>query len=293
MRSVRLRAFCKVNLCLEVLGRRDDGYHDLATIFHAVSLADELTVVASDGDSIEVLVPGGGAPEGPENLSWQAAEAYRMHRGWPGGVRVELEKMVPSGAGLGGGSSDAAAVLMALAQLDAQPPAWEELHSLARGLGADVAFFLMTGAALGVGRGDELSSLPELPPCRIVLARPDLAISTAEAYGMLTEADYSDGRRARAMAEALEYGEALHEVAGHVYNGFSRALVERWPVLAELTGRLERAGAEAAAVTGSGSAVFGIFEEEAAARTAAKALSEEGFWARITEPVPCGASILS
>ncbi|MBD3293639.1 MAG: 4-(cytidine 5'-diphospho)-2-C-methyl-D-erythritol kinase, partial [Armatimonadia bacterium] len=109
MPSIALRAFCKVNLCLEITGRRDDGYHDLATVFQTVSLHDMLTVGARDEPEIEVLVPQGGAPEGAANLCWQAAEAYQQQRGWPGGAHISLTKAVPSGAGLGGGSSDSAA----------------------------------------------------------------------------------------------------------------------------------------------------------------------------------------
>lgn len=205
---------------------------------------------------------------------------------------MTLRKAVPSGAGLGGGSSDAAAVLMGLAQIDDRPPRWEELSQLAKDLGADVPFFLMSGAALGVGRGDDLTSLPEMPSCRIVLTRPDLTISTAGAYSMLSEDDFTDGSRTRKMAEALERGALLREIAPHVYNGFSRALTHRWPLLAELSARLSSAGASAAQITGSGSAVFGLFDDEDEARSMAKQLSDEGLWVRIAEPAPCGAAII-
>lgn len=287
MSSIALRAFCKVNLCLEITGRRDDGYHDLATIFQTVSLADRVTV-ETQGAGIEVSVPEGGAPEGTANLCWEAADLYRRKRGWPEGVRINLRKGVPSGAGLGGGSSDAAAVLTALASLDDDAPPHAALAEIARQLGADVAFFLIGGTAIAAGRGDRVQALPDLPACRIVLVRPDLHVSTAEAYGMLSEDDFTDGSRAAAMGEAIEEDRAA-DIPPNVFNGFARVLEERWPVLGELKRALIDGGAVAAEITGSGSAVFGIFDDHATAERCGRGLAENGYWARLTEPVPCGA----
>ncbi|MFP4249416.1 MAG: 4-(cytidine 5'-diphospho)-2-C-methyl-D-erythritol kinase [Armatimonadota bacterium] len=285
--SISLSAFCKVNLCLEITGRRDDGYHDLATVFQSVSLADAVTIEAREEPGLSVSVPDGGAPEGAANLCWQAAEAYQAERGWPGGVAVTLDKRVPSGAGLGGGSSDAAAVLRGLAELDRAPLSQSVLEEIARGLGADVPFFLTGGTAVATGRGDQITSLPDLPACRILLVRPDLEISTAEAFGMLSESDFTDGERASSMADAIAAG-AAGEIPAHVFNGFSRVLEERWPVLGELKRAMADHGAIAAEITGSGSAVFGIFDDHAAALASGEALAERGHWARLTEPVPCG-----
>lgn len=287
MPSIALHAFSKVNLCLEITGRRADGYHDLATVFQTVSLADRVTVETRDA-GIEVSVPEGGAPEGRANLCWKAADLYRRERGWPAGTRIKLRKNVPSGAGLGGGSSDAAAVLTALATLDDSPPPHATLAEIARQLGADVAFFLTGGTAIATGRGDRLEALPDLPACRILLVRPDLQISTAEAYGMLGEEDFTDGSRAAAMAGAIEEERAV-DIPQNVFNGFSRVLEERWPVLGELKRALRDGGALAAEITGSGSAVFGIFDDHAVAERCGRDLAEDGYWARLTEPVPCGA----
>lgn len=288
--SIALDGFCKINLCLEITGRRDDGYHDLATVFQTVSLSDRIDIEIRDEPGIAVSVPDGGAPEGGENLCWRAAELYRERRGWPTGVAITLAKRVPSGAGLGGGSSDAAAVLAGLASIDEQAPANEVLAELAGRLGADVPFFLTGGTALATERGDRLVSLPDLPACRIVLVGPDLRISTAEAYGLLSEADFSDGARARAMAEAIRE-DAVAEIPDHVFNGFSRVLERRWPVLGELKRALRGEGAVAAEITGSGSTVFGVFDDHSVAMTAGRALAERGHWARLTEPVPCGMMV--
>jgi 4-diphosphocytidyl-2-C-methyl-D-erythritol kinase len=291
MPALALRAFCKVNLCLEITGRRDDGYHDLSTIFQTVSLADSVTFEVRDEPGIEVVVPEGGAPEGEENLCWEAAHLYWDDRDWPRGVRIELTKAVPSGAGLGGGSSDAAAVLTGLASLDRYAPPLNILREIAADVGSDVPFFLTGGTAFGRGRGEVLVPLPDLPACRILLVRPDLQISTAEAYGMLEERDLTDRGHAEEMAEAIGDEDAAG-IADHVFNGFARVLEERWPVLGELKDKLREHGAVAAEITGSGAAVFGIFDDHAIAETAGRALADEGCWARLTEPVPCGAMVV-
>jgi 4-diphosphocytidyl-2-C-methyl-D-erythritol kinase len=290
MPSITLRAFCKVNLCLEITGRRDDGYHDLATVFQTVSLHDMLGIDAREEPGIEVLVPEGGAPEDETNLCWQAAEAYIQERGWPKGARIALTKAVPSGAGLGGGSSDAAAVLTGLSSLDEAPPERSALEQIAGTLGADVPFFLTGGTALATGRGDLIEPLADLPACRIVLVRPDLEVSTAEAYGMIEQRDFTGGDQAREMASAIANADP-GGIVGNVHNGFARALEGRWPVLGRLKEALNARGAVVAEITGSGSAVFGIFDDHTTAEAAGRSLADEGHWARLTEPVPCGAMV--
>ena len=290
MAAIHLRACAKINLCLEIPGRREDGYHDLATVFQSVSLADELAIETLDGPGIELRVPSGGAPAGPENLVWRAAQHYQDLRGWPAGVSIELTKRIPSGAGLGGGSSDAAAVLAGLARRDDDPPAADVLWQVAAELGADVPFFLTGGTAIAQGRGDLIRPLPDLPDCWIVLVQPDLRISTAEAFGMLAATDFSDGSDAEAMADAIARGD-LSATIRLVRNDFSRALEERWPQLAALKRALREQGALTAEITGSGSVVFGIFDDSEAARGAARASGAEGDWAEVVSPVRSGWEI--
>lgn len=273
-----MRSRCKINLCLEILGRRDDGFHELRTVFQTVSLADELTVEVG-GDGIRVRVPEGGAPEGPENLCYQAAEEYREVRGWPEGAIITLRKRVPSGAGLGGGSSNAAATLVALAELDDDPPADDELKRIAAGLGSDVAFFAEGGTALGSGRGEKIERLPDVESLNIVLAMPDLHVSTPEAYGLLAPGDFTDGSRAEAMAKAIRRGADADELASHIHNGFRRAVTQRWPEVAETLLALDEAGAIRAEVSGSGAACFGLFADETSAAKAADELAGRGMWA--------------
>ncbi len=277
-----MRSRCKINLCLEILGRRDDGFHELRTVFQTVSLADELTVELG-GDSIRVRVPEGGAPEGPENLCWRAAEEYRGLRGWPDGVTITLRKRVPSGAGLGGGSSNAAATLVALAELDHRPPAADELKRIAAKLGSDVAFFIEGGTALGSGRGEQIERLPDAEGLNIVLAMPDLHVSTPEAYGLLEPGDFTDGSRAQTMAAAIGRGADASEIASHIHNGFRRAVTQRWPAMGDTLRALDEAGAIRAEVSGSGAACFGLFAGEASASDAAEELARRGMWAVSTE----------
>ncbi|MGD9496605.1 MAG: 4-(cytidine 5'-diphospho)-2-C-methyl-D-erythritol kinase [Armatimonadota bacterium] len=291
MSAAVVQAYAKVNLCLEVLGRRDDGYHELLTIFQSVSLADELEVEVTDRPGTVLSVADGAAPEGSDNLCWRAAEAYRAVRGWPQGVSIRLVKRIPAGAGLGGGSSDAAAVVCGLRALDAAPPPAREVERVLAGLGSDVPFFLTGGTALGSGRGDRVATLPHLPLCWIVLVKPALAVSTAEAYGMLEPRNFSGGARARAMAAAIDRGAGLAEIAAEVYSAFAPVLTQRWPVLGELKSRLRRSGALAAEITGSGSAVFGLFGSRTEASAAAHGLSADGLWSCLAHPVAAGQHV--
>ncbi len=293
MTAVEVRACAKINLCLEVLGRRSDGYHELATVFQAVSLHDDVRVEIRDRRAIELDVQGADVPPGRGNLVWQAAKAYRQMRGWPEGASIRLTKRIPVGAGLGGGSSDAAAMLKALYEVDPDERSDPDFERLAAKLGADVAFCMMGGTAIGGGRGNNLAHLPDLPPCWIGLVKPELSISTAEAYGMLRRSDFTDGARADAMANALEAGAELQEIVQYVYNAFARPLTECWPIFAELKRRLREAGALAAEITGSGSAVFGVFATRDEVDAATQALSADGLWARAVEPVSAFDEIVS
>ncbi len=291
MGGVQLRSWCKVNLCLEILERRDDGFHELRTVFQSVSLGDTLSIETAA--STAVTVPEGGAPEGPANLCWQAIEAYRERRGWPAGARVQLHKRVPSGAGLGGGSSNAAATLCGLAELDDDPPSAETIRELAAGLGSDVAFFVAGGTALGSGRGEELQALPGPRELHLVLARPELSIGTAEAYGLLEAGDFSDGSRTLAMADALRRGAGGDEIAEHVHNAFTRAVAGRWPAVAETIEALSEAGAIRAEMSGSGSVCFGLFGDAETAAAAANELRRQDVWATAVRGVATGWDRLS
>ncbi|MGN6701250.1 MAG: 4-(cytidine 5'-diphospho)-2-C-methyl-D-erythritol kinase [Thermomicrobiales bacterium] len=268
-----LRAPAKLNLGLEVLGHRPDGYHELVTIFQTIALYDTLTITTAPPGQL-TLATHPPLPADGENLALRAARALAARLGVTPAVSLTLEKQIPVAAGLGGGSSDAAATLRALRERwrPALPDA--ELAALAAALGADVPFFLRGGAALATGIGELLTPLPQLPPTWFVVLTPALALppdKTRQLYQALTPADFSDGARTRAQAERLRRGEPLDPAL--LINAFGGPLAR---VLPQLTGwRLcfLDAGASWALPSGSGPTLYTIVESEAAGQQIAARLS--------------------
>jgi len=276
MHFIRVPAFAKVNLRLDVLGRRTDGYHELRTIFQALTLHDTLRLERTGGDKIELSVLGNAdLAGGPmrQNLVWRALAALRREMKVPGGLRVELHKSIPVGRGLGGGSSDAAAAMVALLRLTGRQLPLQRLLELASGLGADVPFFLLGGRALGTSRGDEIYPLPDLPRRTVLVVSPrGIAVSTRDAYRWL-------GRR---LTKRMPISKLWSFCAlcwstqgGKLSNDFEGAVFKREARLGSLRRRLLEQGAAEAALAGSGSAVFGIFRNPAQARRAAKQFPED------------------
>jgi 4-diphosphocytidyl-2-C-methyl-D-erythritol kinase len=263
-RQARIRAYAKLNLGLRVLYKRPDGYHELRTVFQTISLADNLEVSFTPGKSTEILMEG--TPEIADNLAERTARVVMEAAGKNGAVRLNLQKNIPSGAGLGGGSSDAAAVLLALPVLAGVRLPMETLTSLAAKLGSDVPFFLFGGTALGLGRGEELYPLPDEPPERALLVASAVHSSTAEAYRDLS-ATLPDGTLTNIeLQNKLDsfqgrvWGRASGEAKLSIINDFESVVLARHPELAGIRERLHHAGATRVAMTGSGSAIFGIFD---------------------------------
>jgi 4-diphosphocytidyl-2-C-methyl-D-erythritol kinase len=271
--SVRLPAFAKINLCLHIIGRRPDGYHELRTIFQAVSLCDTLELSLNPGSGISLETNDTALPAGPENLVWRAIEAMREEIGIRGGIRARLEKRIPVARGLGGGSSDAASALVGMLRLTRKKLPLERLMEIAANLGADVPFFLFGGRALGVNRGDEIYPLPDAPGRTIAVVSPRaIGVSTKDAFQWAT-------------AELTNRAEP-HKIFGFcalcwsrqgtgVSNDFEGPVFSRHPRLGEIRDGLLQRGAAGAALAGSGSAVFGIFRNPAQARRAARAFQED------------------
>ena len=256
-RTARLRAFAKLNLGLRVLYKRPDGFHELRTVFQAISLADVLTVSFTRARTTRIVIEG--TPEIQDNLVEKAAllamEAMRIH----GDVRFLLKKNIPSGAGLGGGSSDAAAVLLALPVLAGKAIPVDRLRMIAAQLGSDVPFFLYGGTALGLGRGEELYPLPSQRIPHVLVVAPDVHSSTAEAYRGVSET-----------LTSIPLQNKLHSFQQKLWRGglgrmddndFEPVVFAQHPELRKIRTRLVRAGAKVAAMTGSGSSIFGIFED--------------------------------
>jgi 4-diphosphocytidyl-2-C-methyl-D-erythritol kinase len=268
MNTLRLPAFAKINECLYVLGRRADGYHELRTIFQTIGLHDVLEMTLARGGGIRFDCDDPALPAGRRNLVWRAVAAARRALGVRAGVRVRLEKRIPVGRGLGGGSSDAAVALVGMERLARRKLEPAQRLRIAAELGSDVPFFLCGGRALGFGRGEELYPLADGSERFVVVVSPaGIAVSTREAYGWL---------RARALttrgaASKLRRFCALcwSGQGGSLENDFEAAVFRRHPRLARIRRALLEHGAAGAALAGSGSAVFGEFQSPVQARRAA------------------------
>jgi 4-diphosphocytidyl-2-C-methyl-D-erythritol kinase len=274
--AVRVRVCCpaKVNLHLEVHGRREDGYHELRTIFAAVGVWDELSLENSPSGILELVAePPGTVPPGDNNLVVRAARVFGEHLGVTPTARMRLRKEIPVAGGLGGGSSDAAATLVGLARLWGASEKPGALEPLAETLGADVPFFLTGGVAWGVGRGSEVTPLPDLPGWWLVLLPGPEPIPTAEVYRTL-DASLLDADAGSAIYQWVVAGGDLP--LGRCRNDLQPTVVKRWP---EVGRRLECVRATEpllAMLSGSGGTVFGLYRDEARAQRAASAMGAFG-----------------
>jgi 4-diphosphocytidyl-2-C-methyl-D-erythritol kinase len=259
---VQVRARAKVNLGLEVLGRRADGYHELRSLMWAIELADRVTLEAR-GTGIALECAAADVPRTSDNLAWRAAELVRRETGATAGLRIRIDKRIPVAAGLGGGSTDAAAVLAGLGCLQDRRLDARRRGSLAVALGMDVPFFLGRSPALAQGRGEELRPVAASGDLSLVLVNPGFPLATREVYARVEPGDYGDGRRVDALVTALRRGAAA--IAATVTNGLERAAGRLWPGLGEVKAALLEAGCLAALMSGSGPTVVGIAPSRGAA----------------------------
>jgi 4-diphosphocytidyl-2-C-methyl-D-erythritol kinase len=260
--SARLIAQAKINLRLRVLAKEASGYHSIETVFARLDLGDDVRVRVAQGRSLDCTgsaVPAGGLGPTEKNLAYRAAVAYQDATGWPSGFAIEIDKRIPVGGGLGGGSADAGAVLRALDAL-APNPLVERLPELATPLGADVPFMAIESPmALAWGRGERLLPLHPLESRAVLLVVPSFPVSTADAYGWLSSDRGTYEPVATVMRpDSLATWESLRLVAE---NDFEPVVSRRHPVISKLVGELDAAGAALAMMSGSGSTVFGIFAE--------------------------------
>jgi 4-diphosphocytidyl-2-C-methyl-D-erythritol kinase len=284
---VRIRAHAKINLDLRVLGTRADGFHELRTVFQAIALHDTLTVVPRPGPfAIECTVAG--VPLDHSNLIWKAADALWRAARRTGELRdivVRIDKRIPPQTGLGGGSADAAAALIALARawrLDVKP---SQLTDVAAVLGADVPFFLSGGTALGLGRGEEIYPLADLPRHWVVLLIPGFGVSTADAFEWY-DADRDADRGV--VREPQHVPGPWPSRAAQMINDLEPPIARRHPEIDHMRAALRRTGAQAAAMSGSGSAVFGLFQRRADAQAAVDTLGGSGWVTVLTESLGRG-----
>lgn len=280
------RAHAKVNLDLRVLGTRPDGYHELRTVFQSIDLHDTVLCAQRPGP-FAIRCRTAGVPLDSSNLVWRAAAGLWTALGRPGDpsdTQVTIEKGIPIQAGLGGGSADAAAALLALARLWGGAPL-SLLREVASGIGADVPFFLSGGTALGLGRGEEIYPLVDLPTHWVVLVRPPFGVSTAEAYAWYDE-DRAAGLREQREFQVLPV--PWPSRAAQMINDLEAPIARRHPEIDQMKGALRRAGALAAAMSGSGSTVFGLFQRRPDAVRAVERLSSSGWRVVLTESLGRG-----
>lgn len=269
------KAYAKINLSLDVLGKREDGYHELAMVMATVDLADTLTFV-HQGEGIRVDSQLCFLPTDRTNLAAAAALAFQKatgHRIEP--LTIQVDKRIPVCAGTAGGSSDAAATLRYLNRAAGTGLSLRELQTIGEAVGSDVPYCVAGGTALAEGRGERLTPLPPLPPCPVVLCKPNFPISTVSLFHELDRCKIRRRPDTKGILAALEAGD-LQGVARRLYNVFEDALWPRQKRTVEgIKNTLVNEGALGAAMTGTGPTVFGLFDREEVAQTAYKALAEE------------------
>lgn len=266
--SISLKSGCKINLLLNILGRRPDGFHELETLLHPVNLHDEIELEIH-GDGIRLTSDHPGLACDDSNLVHKAAAAFIQEQGKPDGIRIHLRKRIPMEAGLGGGSANAAITLLGLNQLTGNPLASGRLQHLAAGLGSDVPFFLQPNPALAAGRGESivpLAAFPAFDGLWMLLVHPGFGISTAWSYKTLAEfpgALNGQPGRARRLAEALRTNQV--NWPAQIYNSLEFPAFRKYPVLQLYVEQLKELGARASLMSGSGSTVFAIFPSQSVA----------------------------
>ncbi len=269
---MEVKANAKLNLTLDVLGKRPDGYHDLSMIMQSIDLCDTLNLEENDSGTLSLSTNLSFLPNGEKNLGAMAARTFWAALGQGDrGLEINISKCIPVCAGMAGGSSDAAAVLRALNQMEGEPFTLRELAEIGEQVGSDVPYCVLGGTALAEGRGEILTELPALPPCWVVVSKPDFPISTPELFGRIDHVKLRCHPDTKGAIEALKAGD-LAGVARRMYNVFEDALPERQHIrVADIKNVLIQCGALGANMSGSGPTAFGLFDakwraEEAYAR---------------------------
>ncbi|MGI8997995.1 MAG: 4-(cytidine 5'-diphospho)-2-C-methyl-D-erythritol kinase [Pyrinomonadaceae bacterium] len=270
-----LPSFAKINLSLRVLGRRADGYHEIQTVFQTVSLHDRLTFTVLPDGQFALACDVAGIPVDEMNLIWRAAAALREWFGVRTGTRIDLQKRIPAGGGLGGGSSNAATTLLGLSCLWGIETSRDELAEIGARLGADVPFFLTGGRAVGTGRGTEIQPLPDNADFRLLIVTPPITVATAEAYAALDAPALTKAGSVGNLPisrESLNFSDSLCE---RLSNDFEPVVFQLYPEIERARDALLSAGARGALLSGSGASVFGIFDSREDSEQAHAALRAE------------------
>lgn len=294
MNEISIKAMGKVNLGLDVLRRRPDGYHEVRMVMQSVELGDTLKLTRTEEEGISIRTNKKELPVDEQNLVYKAIRLMQEEYGLTGGIRVRLEKQIPMAAGMGGGSADAAAALIGMNRLFELGLAEEKLQELGLRLGADVPFCVSGGTALAEGIGEILTSLPKAPACYVLIAKPDIAVSTREVYESLHAEGIVSHPDIDGMIQAI-WKKNLSGVTERMENVLESVTVKKYPVIEQLKDRMRQEGAMEAMMSGSGPTVFGIFEDAVHAGEAYKEITASGLSVQtcVTRFAETGHTVLS
>jgi 4-diphosphocytidyl-2-C-methyl-D-erythritol kinase len=272
VKSLTLKAPAKVNYRLDVISRRPDGYHDLRMVMQRVNLCDDITITLTDTPDISVNCGKKGVPDGPGNIAWKAARALLDLAGSGSGATIDIVKNIPVAAGLGGGSSDAATVLMGMNELLGLELTEKKLMEIGVTLGADVPFFIFRKTALAEGIGEQLSAMPDMPRVWVLLVNPGVAVSTAWVYRNLQLTNRGELDKLPQLYRGIE------DICSILSNDLEAVTMPEFPVIADIKATMQREGASGAMMSGSGPTVFGLFRDRASAERAHAVLTDGTGW---------------
>lgn len=287
MNQIRLKALAKINLGLDVLKRREDGYHEVKMIMQTINLHDRIYMKKIEEEEIRIRTNLYYLPNNENNLAYKAAKLLMDEFHLPGGISIHLKKVIPVAAGMAGGSSDGAAVLFGMNKMYGLKLSQQELMDRGVKLGADVPYCIMRGTALAEGIGEKLTALPAMPKCHILIAKPPINVSTKFVYENLHANDLKpeDHPPVDTQLEALQEGN-LEKLVAHMGNVLERVTVPEYPVINEIKQKMMDHGALGAMMSGSGPTVFGIFTSYAKAKEAYQAIEESGLSKQIYLTTP-------
>lgn len=272
MHSISLKAPAKVNYLLDVIRRRPDGYHDLRMVMQRVNLCDDITITLTDSPGITVRCGKHGVPDGPGNIAWKAASVLLELAGGSQGADILITKRIPVAAGLGGGSSDAASVLMGMNELLKLGLSDQRLMEIGVKLGADVPFFIFKTTALAEGIGEALTAMPEMPKAWVLLVNPGVHVSTAWVYNNLKLTNRGE------LAKLPTFYGSAEDICSIFANDLESVTIPAFPVIAEIKEAMLQHGAIGAMMSGSGPTVFGLYRDRDTAEQARVAVTKNTDW---------------
>ena len=275
MDKLQLKALGKINLGLDVLGKRENGYHDVRMVMQTLYLYDTVTLIKEETDGIEIESNLYFLPKDEDNIAWRAARLLMDEFHIEGGIRIVLEKHIPVAAGMAGGSSNAAAVLYGMNRMYELGLSQQELMDRGVTLGADVPYCIMRGTVLAEGIGEILSPLPPMPRCQILIAKPPISVSTKAIYQALDSREIEEHPDIDGIIDGLKKQD-LHQVAGAMGNVLEDVTMEMHPVIGKIKNCMLEHGALGAMMSGSGPTVFGIYDDKNKIRTVMSRIKKQG-----------------